>query len=65
MLKNNFERRLCDKYGTIDKDNKVHCRECPLNLTAELQGEIACKATHHYDRKLKEWVPDDWDDPVE
>ena len=65
MLKNNFERRICDKYSTLDKENNVHCKECPLNLTMELRGEIACKATHHYCKELEEWVPDDWDDPVE
>lgn len=65
MLKNRFEERLCDKYTKPGPDGKVQCPECPLNLSMELPGERACRATHHYDKKLEEWVPDDWDDPVE
>ena len=60
MLKTKREQAICDKYSALDQNKRVHCNQCPLNLSDKLNGEIGCKATHHYDKKLKDWVPDDW-----
>ena len=60
MLKNEREYAICDKFSVLDENLHAHCYECPLNLREKLGGEIGCKATHHYDRSLREWVPDEF-----
>ncbi len=58
MLTNDREKAICDKYSALDETKHVHCNECPLNLADKTGGEIACKATHHYNRHTREWEPD-------
>lgn len=53
------QKKICEKYSARDKDNKVHCLECPLNRT--IVWDIKCNATHHYDRQKGEWVRDEPD----
>ena len=59
MLKTEEEKKICKQYGSHDSEGFVHCDECPLNLAVELHGELACKATHHFDEKLNDWILDD------
>ena len=64
MLKTEREKAICDKYSALDKTLHVHCNECPLN--AKNYGKdmppMTCKAIMHYDRHLREWIPDDDED---
>ena len=59
MLKTEREKKICAKYSAKDENGKVHCYECPLSISEET---ATCKATAHYDRNLREWVFDDWED---
>ena len=60
MIKNDRDRRTCDKYSARDKTGHVHCAECPNRVLVDGYPEVgACKATYHYDRHLKEWVLDE------
>ena len=58
MLKNDKDRRTCERYGARDETGHVHCTECPLNVSKYV-WDFMCKANSHYDRHLKEWVPDE------
>ena len=57
MLVNDKERKICEKYGTRDKNGKVHCDECPLNKT-KYTFDPRCKAICHYDKHSRQWVLD-------
>ena len=64
MLKTDRDKRICAKYGAQDETGHVHCVECPLNLARMHPMEFGkydfmCKANCHYDRHLREWVPDE------
>ena len=59
MLKTEKDKAICAKYGARDAEGFVHCNECPLRLSERWDLPLACKATHHYDPKKKEWVLDD------
>lgn len=61
MLKTQEEKDICKQYSSHDKNGRVHCDECPLNLAVELEGELGCKATHTFDEEINEWVPDEYD----
>lgn len=39
-----------------EKDGFVHCNDCPLVVDRKYH---MCRANSHYDRRLKEWVPDE------
>lgn len=58
MFTNEKEKRICEKYGVRDAEGYVHCSECPL-VRPSPYSDVSCKATAHYDRHLKEWVPDE------
>ena len=58
MLKNDKERKICEKYSWDDA-GKVHCNECPLYKGNFRAHDFRCKANSHYDRHLKDWVYDD------
>ena len=45
------EKEICKKYSTYDKNNKVHCKECPLALHEFNWDYGRCKAT----LTKKEW----------
>ena len=53
MLKNDREKRICERYSKRDAEGLVHCKECPLAKDIGI-----CKAVAHYDRHSKEWVLD-------
>lgn len=48
------QKAICEKYSAYDETGHVHCSECPLVIDA-----LMCKATCHYDKHLREWVPDE------
>lgn len=54
MINTDRDKKTCDKYSSLDENNKVHCNECPLN-----HGGMMCKAVGHYDRHTRVWVLDD------
>ena len=58
MLTNDREREICNKYGKQDATGYVHCCDCPL-VRPSPYNDCSCKATAHYDRHLREWVPDE------
>lgn len=35
------EKKICEKYGARDSDNRVHCFECPLTIDTRY---CVCKA---------------------
>lgn len=45
------EKDICKKYSAYDKNNKVHCKECPLALHEFNWDYGRCKAT----LTKKEW----------
>lgn len=59
MLTNERERRICRKYSAYDENRRVHCSECPLSNRCHDMPPQTCKAVMHYDRKKREWVPDE------
>ena len=58
MLKNDRERKICEKYSARDRFGFVHCRECPLNVGNPANWDFRCKATHTYNRRTREWERD-------
>lgn len=58
MLKTEREKAICRKYGVKDEAGNIHCAECPL-VRPSPYSDCSCKATSHYDRHLREWVPDE------
>ena len=56
MLKSDRDKRICAKYGAQDETGHVHCPDCPLVVD---KREMMCKANSHYDRHMREWVPDE------
>lgn len=56
MLKTEREKAICQKYGSQDETGHVHCSECPLVVDGRA---MMCRATCHYDKNLREWVPDE------
>ena len=58
MLMTDRDRRICEKYSKRDEAGHVHCLECPL-VRPSRYSDCSCKATAHYDRHLREWVPDE------
>jgi len=58
MLTNDREREICNKYSKQDETGHVHCCDCPL-VRPSPYSDLSCKATAHYDRHLREWVPDE------
>ena len=61
MLRTEKEKAICQKYSAQDEAGYVHCSECPL-VRPSPYNDCSCKATSHYDRHLKEWVPDGWEE---
>ena len=59
MLTTDREKSICEKYGAYDKNNRVHCDECPLRKGDPAQYDFRCKATSHYNRRTREWEYDD------
>lgn len=59
MLTNKREEKICEKYGAYDKNNRVHCDECPLRKGDSDQYDFRCKANSHYNRRTREWEYDD------
>ena len=56
MLKSERQKNICRKYSARDKDGYVHCNDCPLVVDRKYH---MCRSNSHYDRRLKEWVPDE------
>lgn len=56
-LRTEREKRICSKYSARDEAGHVHCYECPLRVKT-VTSDTGCKAWIHYDRSLREWVPD-------
>ena len=42
-----------------DKNNRVHCNECPLSKGNPTQYDFRCKANSHYNRHTRAWEYDD------
>ena len=59
MLVTEEDKSICAKYSKRDRYGFVHCSDCPLNISDGFELELACKATHHYDKSRKEWILDD------
>lgn len=60
MLRTDKERAICEEYGTRDAAGYVHCDKCPNRIFVDGFPEAGvCRATYHYDRHLREWVPDE------
>lgn len=55
------QKKICEKYSARDRDNRVHCFECPLNVGNPDYYDFRCRANSHYDRKKGEWVRDEHD----
>ena len=58
MITNKRDQKTCDKYSNRDKNDKVHCYECPLRKSKG-SYDFRCKANSHYNRKIKEWEYDE------
>lgn len=58
MLKTKAEKMLHRKYSKRGKDGLVQCSQCPLRVQSRY-SEIACKATHSWNKQTGEWEPDD------
>ena len=56
MLKSEKQMEICKKYSARDLNGYVHCNDCPLVIDKKY---MMCRSNSHYDRKSKEWVPDD------
>lgn len=56
MLTSERRKNICRKYSARDNDGRVHCSDCLLVVDRKYH---MCKSNSHYDRKLKEWVPDE------
>ena len=56
MLKSERQKNICRRYSARDKDGYVHCNDCPLVVDRKYH---MCRSNSHYDRQLKEWVPDE------
>lgn len=56
-LTNDRDKAICAKYGARDATGHVHCTECPLQVQSRW-SDVACKAWMHYDKKMREWMPD-------
>ena len=48
MLTTDREKAICEKYSAYDKNNRVHCDECPLRKGNPAQYDFRCKANSHY-----------------
>ena len=59
MLTTDRERKICEKYGSRDEYEQVHCLECPLTKGDMTSYDFRCKANSHYNRKTKEWEYDE------
>lgn len=59
MIRTEKQKSICRKYSARDKDGYVHCNDCPLVIDRRYH---MCRSNSHYDRKLKEWVPDESDE---
>ena len=55
MLTTDREKAIC----AYDKNNRVHCDECPLIKGDPTQHDFRCKANSHYNRHTREWEYDD------
>ena len=52
MLTTDRETAICEKYSAYDKNNRVHCDECPLRKGDPTQYDFRCKANSHYNRRI-------------
>lgn len=59
MLITDREKVICEKYSAYDKNNRVHCNECPLSKGNPTQYDFRCKANSHYNRHTRAWEYDD------
>ena len=45
MLTTDREKAICEKYSAYDKNNRVHCNECPLIIIDTLvNGNMMIKS---------------------
>ena len=56
MLKSERQKNICRRYSALDENGYVHCNDCPLVVDRKYH---MCQSNSHYDRRLKEWVPDE------
>ena len=56
MLKSERQKNICRIYSARDENGYVHCNDCPLVVDRKYH---MCRSNSHYDRRLKEWVPDE------
>ena len=55
MITTDREKAICEKYSAYDKNNRVHCNECPLSKGNPTQYDFRCKANSHYNRHTRAW----------
>lgn len=55
MLTSDYDKHICEKYRTKNKDNELQCKDCPLMIDYK---RVICKAVAHYDKTVKKWVSD-------
>lgn len=53
MITTDREKAICEKYSAYDKNNRVHCNECPLSKGNPTQYDFRCKANSHYNRHTR------------
>ena len=60
MLRTNKEREICREYSAYDETGHVRCNKCPNRIFLNGFPEVGVRrATYHYDRHLRECVPDE------
>lgn len=60
MLKNDRERKICEKYRKRDENDLVQCHKCPLLKGDPKKYDFKCKANSHYNRHTGEWEMDEY-----
>lgn len=58
MIKNEREKKICDKYSKKDGKGRVHCSDCPLKK-GKGQYDFRCKANSHWNKHNQEWEFDE------
>lgn len=60
MLRTDKERVICEEYSARDETGRVRCNSCPNRIFINGFPEAGvCRATYHFDRHLRKWVPDE------
>ena len=59
MITTDREKAICEKYSAYDKNNRVHCNECPLSKGNPTQYDFRCIAMRDNNRHSRAWEYDD------